>query len=131
MKKIYTILFACMMTMGTMSAQKQYDCYHIQEFMFNSNTRAYDTPVEHSDFSKFIFDEQKMSLTQNYTDGTSTVLPIRSVKKADQKQVSYEVVSPANGLTYVYRVNPSSTVIEVLMLQNNQETLLKKYLYRG
>jgi len=131
MKKIYTFLFACMMTIGAMHAQKQYDCYRLQEFMFNDKTQAHDTPVEHPDFSKFVVDEQKMSLTQNYDDGTSTVLPIKSVSKADNKSVSYQVVSPANGFTYVYRVNPSSTVIEVLILQNNKETLLKKYLYRA
>jgi hypothetical protein len=131
MKKIYTVLFACMMTMGTIHAQKQYDCYHLQEFTFNSKTQAHDSPVEHPDFSKFVVDEQKMSLTQNYEDGTSTVLPIKSVNASDKKSTSYQVVSPANGYTYVYRVNPSSTVIEVLLLQNNKETLLKKYLYRG
>jgi hypothetical protein len=131
MKKIYIFLFACTMTIGTMHAQKQYDCYRLQEFMFNAKTQAHDTPVEHPDFSKFVVDEQKMSLTQNYDDGTSTVLPIKSMNKADKQSVSYQVVSPANGFTYVYRVNPSSTVIEVLILQNNKETLLKKYLYRG
>lgn len=131
MKKIYAFLFACTMTIGTMHAQKQYECYRLQEFIFNSQTQAHDTPVEHPDFSKFVVDEQNMSLTQNYDDGTSTILPIKSVNSAGQKSVSYQVVSPANGFTYVYRVTPSSTVIEVLLLQNNKETLLKKYLYRG
>ena len=131
MKKIYILLFACMMTMGTIHAQKQYDCYRLEEFTFNSKTQAHDIPVEHPDFSKFVVDEQKMSLTQNYEDGTSTVLPIRSVSTANPKSTSYQVVSPANGYTYVYRVNSSSTVIEVLLLQNSKETLLKKYLYRG
>ncbi len=131
MKKIYIFLFACATTLGNLQAQKQYDCYRLQEFMFNSQTQAHDTPVEHADFSKFVVDEQKMSLTQNHDDGTSTVLPIKSVNTADKKIISYQVLSPANGFTYVYRINSSSTVIEVLILQNNKETLLKKYLYRG
>lgn len=131
MKKIYALFFACMLTVGALYAQKQYDCYHIQEFMYNSKTQAYDLPVERSDFSKFTINEQSKSLTQHYEDGTSNVLPIRAISTDDKQSTSYQVISPANGYTYVYRVVSASAVIEVRLVQNGKETLLKKYLYRS
>lgn len=128
MKKIYALIIACVLTLGSLHAQKQYDCYRLQEFMFNTQTQAYDTPVEKADFSKFVFDEEKMTLTQQYQDGTSSAVPI---KTADKSGLRYDVISPANGYLYVYRIKPNDNVIEVVLVQNKKETLLKKYLYKA
>lgn len=131
MKKIYAILFICMMSTGTIHAQKQYDCYRIQEFTFNTGTQAYDKPAERADFSKFVINEQGKSLTQQYDDGTAATLTIKTVNSSDKNSTSYEVISPADGYLYIYRISPSSQMIEVLLVQNNKETLLKKYLYKA
>lgn len=120
-----------MLMTGAMRAQKQFDCYRVQEFMFNSATQAYDKPSERADFSKFVFDEVAMLLTQQYTDGTSSATPIKAVTGKVQGFASYEVISPANGYHYIYRIKPDANVIEVSLVQNNKETLLKKYLFRS
>jgi hypothetical protein len=115
-----------------MSAQQQFNCYHIQEFIWNPNTNLNDTPVERTDQSKFKIDKEKKSLTQTFEDGISTSTNIKSYSYDEAKSVAtFSVVSPSNGYTYVYRINSHSQVIEVSLSNSGKETLLKKYLYKN
>jgi hypothetical protein len=129
MRGTLLLLFICFI--AKMNAQQQFNCYHIQEFLWNSNTSAYDTPVKRADKSKFIIDKDKKSLNTLFEDGTSTSTPIKSYSYDDAKSVStIHIISPSNGYQYIYRINSSSQVIEVSLANAGTETLLKKYLYK-
>jgi hypothetical protein len=129
MRATLGLLFICLMV--KMNAQQQFNCYHIQEFVWNPNTNLHDTPIERTDQSKFQIDKDKNSLTQMFEDGTSTQTPIKSYSHDDAKSIStFQIISPSNGYTYIYRINSNSQVIEVSLAISGKETLLKKYLYK-
>ncbi|MES2760744.1 MAG: hypothetical protein V4677_01005 [Bacteroidota bacterium] len=112
-------------------AQQLFNCYHVQEFVWNPNTNLYDTPIERADQSKFKIDKENKTLTQIFEDDNSTSTSIKSYSYDEVKSVStLAVISPSNGYTYTYRINSKSHIIEVSFSNSGKETILKKYLYK-
>ena len=129
-KKILFLVFICSLSLA--KAQQQFNCYHVQEFLWNSKTEAYDTPVEKSENTTFKIDVQKTQLVQVFHDETSSSLAIKSEYFDKDKNIQvYKVISPANGYTYLYRVNFNANVIEYLFQKDNTEILLKKYVFKN
>lgn len=130
MKKIFLVLFTC--TLFNVFAQKQYQCYHLQEFLWNTETQLHDSPVEKNDGSVFYFNDEKKTIQQVYEDGATNVLIVKSIIKDDQnKTTTYYVKSAVNGYNYLYQINSKASVIEISLNENNQQTILKKYLYKN
>ncbi|MES2515248.1 MAG: hypothetical protein V4580_13940 [Bacteroidota bacterium] len=130
MKGILLLLLIC--CTAKMNAQQQFNCYHIQEFIWNANTNLYDTPIERADQSKFKIDKEKKFLVQTFEDGVSTSHAIKSYSYDDSKNIAtLSIISPSNGYTYIYRINSNSLVIEVSLANSGKESLLKKYLYKN
>jgi len=128
MKKLFSTIFIC--TAISLSAQKQYRCYHVQEFMWNPKTGINDLPVERGEISVFKIDDAKKMLVQTFEDGNSLLSPIKTETTNASKNAIYTVISPSNGYTYNYQVNTASHVIEVVLENGDKKTLLKKYLYK-
>lgn len=130
MKKILLVLFTC--TITSIFAQQQYHCYQLQEFLWNSKTQLHDIPTEKKDASVFHFNYEKNTIQQVYDDGSTNELIVKSIIKDDQsKTTTYQLKSPVNGYTYLYKINSKSSVIEVFLSENNKQTLLKKYLFKN
>lgn len=128
-KKILFLVFICTLTLA--KAQQQFNCYHVQEFLWNSKTEAYDTPVEKSENTTFKIDVQKTQLVQVFQDETTSTFTIKSQAFDQSKNIqSYSVISPTNGLIYLYKIDFNAYIIEVRVQSNNQDILLKKYLFK-
>lgn len=130
MKKIFLVLFTC--TLANAFAQKQYQCYHVQEFLWNPETQLHDSPIEKNDDSIFHFNDEKKTIQQVYEDGSTNDLMVQSIIKDEPtKTTTYHVKSPANGYNYAYKVNSKSSLIEISLIENNKQTVLKKYLFKN
>lgn len=129
MKNLLLLVFT--FTITTLDAQTNYNCYHLQEFLWNSKTQTYDIPVEKNDNSVFYFNNEKKTIQQVYDDGTSNTLVFKSVINDNlNKTITYHVKSPVNGYNYLYKINLKSLLIEIYLNENNQQTILKKYLFK-
>lgn len=129
MKNLLLLVFT--FTIITLDAQTNYNCYHLQEFLWNSKTQTYDIPVEKNDNSVFYFNNEKKTIQQVYDDGTSNTLVFKSVINDNlNKTITYHVKSPVNGYNYLYKINLKSLLIEIYLNENNQQTILKKYLFK-
>ncbi len=130
MKSLLLLVFT--FTIVNLHAQTNYNCYHLQEFLWNPKTQAYDIPVEKNDNSVFHFNEEKKTIQQVYDDGTTNTLVFKSVINDDlNKKTTYHVKSPVNGYNYLYKINFKSSLIEIYLNENNQQTILKKYLFKN
>ena len=115
-----------------LNAQTTYNCYHLQEYLWNTETQVYDVPVEKNDNSIFYFDDEKKIIQQANKDGLTSRLIFNSITIDDlNKTTTYQVKSPANGYSYLYIINFKSSSIEIYLNKNNQPTLLKKYLFKN
>ena len=128
MKTIYIVLFTC--ALAKMVAQKQYSCYRIQEFLWNEKTQKYDSLVGKADSSIFKFNDEKKTIQQVFADGSVSELVINSIK-AENEIVTYQVISPTNGYHYLYKIYIKSSLIEISLNENNQQIILKKYLFKN
>lgn len=129
MKKILTIILVCVIT--STWAQKQYNCYYVQEFKWNPKTSLNDIEVKQNTITSFKIDEQKKTLTQVFEDSSFTSVPVTSQDyNKESGIIVYKTVSPTNGYVYLYRVHSKDLVLEVIQDQNGVSTLLKKYLYK-
>ncbi len=118
--------------MINLHAQKQYKCYHLQEFIWNSQTEKYDKSVEKNDQSIFNIDAVSKTLVQVFEDGSS--ITYNTVNDSFDKEKSiytYKIISPSNGYRYTYNIISKSNIIEVLINQKGEDTLLKRYLFKN
>lgn len=130
MKNLLLLVFTFIIV--NLEAQTNYNCYHLQEFLWNSKTQAYDTPIENNNNSVFYFNNEKKTIQEVYEDGTSKTLVFKSVMNDDlNKTTTYHVKSPVNGYNYLYKINLKSSLIEIYLNENNQQTILKKYLFKN
>lgn len=130
MKNLLLLVFTFIIV--NLDAQTNYNCYHLQEFLWNSKTQTYDVSVEKNDNSVFYFNNEKKTIQQVYDDGTTNTLVFKSVINDDlNKTTTYQVKSPVNGYNYLYKINLKSSLIEIYLNENNQQTILKKYLFKN
>lgn len=130
MKNLLLLVFTFIIV--NLDAQTNYNCYHLQEFLWNSKTQAYDVSVEKNDNSVFYFNNEKKTIQQVYDDGTTNTLVFKSFINDDlNKTTTYQVKSPVNGYNYLYKINLKSSLIEIYLNENNQQTILKKYLFKN
>ncbi len=130
MKNLLLLVFTFIIV--NLDAQTNYNCYHLQEFLWNSKTQAYDVSVEKNDNSVFYFNNEKKTIQQVYDDGTTNTLVFKSAINDDlNKTTTYQVKSPVNGYNYLYKINLKSSLIEIYLNENNQQTILKKYLFKN
>ena len=128
MKTIYIVLFTC--ALAKMVAQKQYSCYRIQEFLWNEKPQKYDSLVGKSDSSVFKFNDEKKTIQQIFEDGSVSELIINSIK-TETEIVTYQIISPMNGYHYLYKIYIKPSLIEISLNENNQQIILKKYLFKN
>jgi hypothetical protein len=129
MKKILLVIFTC--SLSALFSQTQYQCYHLQEYLWNPETQLHDSPIEKNDGSVFHFNDEKKTIQQVYEDGSRSDFNIKSIIKDEKnKTTSYLVKSPVNGYNYLYTINFNSSLIEISLNEHNKHIILKKYLFK-